>query len=289
MHQNRDYPAKMQYPDRNVYKMRTVMRASTFPAILIQIGNAGISISCYKPTLMFNRILAVLLTVLLLAGNLSAQQKKNLTTDDYGKWQTIGNTELSPNGEWVAYQVLVQEDNDTLYVLNRSNGKSYSLEFASLPEFSKDNQWLAYRIGLSFKESEKLREQGKPIDYKMGLLNLATGRKEVVQNVSRFGFSRNGKFLAAYLAPPKENKERGSVLLVKNLGDSTTHTIGNVTEYAFNKKSDFIAYIVEAANNAGNSVELLNLNHYLLKVVASDTLRFSKLAWQKEGDGFCFF
>lgn len=216
-------------------------------------------------------------------------QKKYLTPDDYGKWQSLGAIDLSPNGEWIAYQVTVQEDNDTLFVTNRNTNKTYKLEFASTPEFSKDNQWIAYRIGLPFKEAEKLRDQSKPVEFKMGLLNLATGKKETIQNINRFGFSRNGKFLAVYLTPPKENKDKGSVLLVKNLSDSTTRTIGNVTEYAFNKKSDHLAYIVESANSAGNSAELFHLNNYTLKVLASDTAKFSKLTWQKEGDGLAFF
>ncbi len=227
--------------------------------------------------------------VFLFADVTNAQNKKDLTPDDYGKWQSIGASDLSPNGEWVAYQVTVQEDNDTMFVMNRTTNKMYKLEFASTPEFSKDNQWIAYRIGLPFKEAEKLREQSKPVEFKMGLLNLNTGKKEVVQNINRFNFSRNGKFLAAYLAPPKENKEKGAVLLVKNLSDGTTRTIGNVTEFAFNKKSDQLAYIVEAANTAGNSVELFNVENYNLKVLASDTSKFSKLTWQKEGDGLAFF
>ena len=218
-----------------------------------------------------------------------AQQKKWLTADDYGKWQSIGASELSPNGQWLAYQVMVQEDNDTLYIKNRLNDTLYKMAFASAPEFSKDNQWIAFRIGLPFKEAEKLRDQSKPIEYKMGLLNLATGKKEIIQNTNRFGFSRNGKFLTAYLSAPKENKDKGAVLLLKNLAEGTTRTIGNVTEYAFNKKSTHLAYIVESANTAGNSAELFNLQNYRIKVLASDTSKFSKLTWQKEGEGLAFF
>ena len=221
--------------------------------------------------------------------SVNAQQKKQLTPDDYKKWQSLAYADLSPNGEWVAYQVTVQEDNDSLYVMNRNTNKMYKLEFGSTPEFSKDNQWIAYRIGLPFKDAEKLREQSKPIEYKMGLLNLTTGKKEIVQNINRFAFSRNGKYLAVYLSPPKENKDKGAVVLLKNLGEGTTRTIGNVTEYSFNKKSDHFAYIVESANTAGNSAELFNLNNYNLKVLASDTAKFSKLTWQKEGDGLAFF
>ncbi|MBA2498546.1 MAG: S9 family peptidase [Chitinophagaceae bacterium] len=216
-------------------------------------------------------------------------QKKNLTPDDYGKWQTIGTTSLSPNGNWILYQVNVQEDNDSLFVMNKITNEIHRLAFASSPEFSGDNKWLAYRIGNPYKEAEKLREQSKPIEYKMGILDLASGKTEIIQNVNRFEFTRNGKFLAIYLNPPKENKDKGAVLLVKNMNDGKTRTIGNVTEYAFNKKSDQLAYIVESANTAGNSAELFNLLNYNLNVLASDTARFSKLTWQKEGDGLAFY
>jgi dipeptidyl aminopeptidase/acylaminoacyl peptidase len=232
------------------------------------------------------------LATLLLLGSFSgwAQQKKNLTPDDYGKWQTLSATDLSANGEWIAYLVTSQEENDTLYVVNRLSNKTYKLEFGTYTfELSKDNQWIAYQIGVSFKDAEKLRDQKQPIRYKMGLLNLATGKKQVVQDVSAFKFSRNGKFLAVSLESPKENKDKGAVLLLKNLADSSTHTIGNVTAYEFNRKSNYLAYIVESANIAGNSVELFNLSNYSLKVVASDTCKFSKLSWQKEGEGLAFY
>jgi len=268
---------------------KLVINQNQAKKVLFSFKFFAFSISCFKLTAMLQRIFYAFICALVCTAAINAQQKKNLTPDDYGKWQGIGASDLSPNGEWVAYQILVQEDNDTMYVVNRNSNKTYKLEFASAPEFSKDNKWIAYRIGLPFKEAEKLRDQSKPIEYKMGVLNLETGKKETIQNISRFGFSRNGKFLAAYLAPPKENKDKGSVLLVKNMSDNSTHTIGNVTEYAFNKKSDYLSYIVESANVAGNSVELFNLNTYTLQVIASDTLKFSKLNWQKEGDGLSFF
>jgi dipeptidyl aminopeptidase/acylaminoacyl peptidase len=238
---------------------------------------------------MHQRLLACFLCCSLFLVFPAKAQKKNLTPEDYGKWQTLASTDLSPNGAWVAYQITVQEDNDTLYLINRTNNTQYKLEFASGIEFSSDNQWVAYRIGLPYKEMEKMRETMKPVEYKMGLMNLATGKKEVIQNINRFNFSRNGKFLAVYLAPPRENKDKGAVLLVKNLTDGTTRTIGNVTEYAFNKKSDYLAYIVESANTAGNSAELFHLQNYTLKIMASDTAKFSKLTWHKEGDGLAFY
>jgi dipeptidyl aminopeptidase/acylaminoacyl peptidase len=219
----------------------------------------------------------------------SSAQKKQLTPDDYGKWQTLSSTGLSPDGNWIFYQVNVQEDNDSVFVKNIKNNVHYRLPFASAPEFSRDNQWLAYKIGVSYKEGEKLTEQSKPIEYKMGLLHLADSAIETIPNISKFEFSRNGKFLAVLIAAPKESKEKGAVLLLRNLADGMTRTIGNVTEYAFNKKSDQLAYIVETSNKAGHSVELFNLANYNIKILASDTTSFSKLTWHKDGDGLAFY
>lgn len=247
-------------------------------------------LSCQDKTTKMRYSFLCLFGFFLLANlTVSAQQKKQLTPSDYGKWQQIGSTDLSPDGNWVGYHISIQEDNDTLYIVNRKTDKVYKLEFATSFEFSGNNLWVAYRIGVPLKEAEKLREQNKPIEYKMGLLNLSTGKKEIIQNVSRFGFSKDGNFLAVYLAPPKEHKDKGSVLLIKNITYGSTHTIGNVTEYAFNKKGDYLSYIVESSNTAGNAVELLNLKNYNLTIIASDTLKFSKLNWQREGDGFAFF
>jgi dienelactone hydrolase len=254
----------------------------------------GKAVACLFIILFTNQNTMKIRLVLLTAGIcfsgmlVQAQQKKNLTPADYGKWQSLGSNDLSPNGNWIAYTVGALENNDTLFVVEKNGSKKYSLPFANSFEFSNDNQWVAYRIGLPYKEAEKLREQGRPIDYKLGLLHLASGKKEEIQQISRFGFSRNGQFLAIQLAPPKEHKDKGSMLLIRNLSDGSTHTIGNVTEYAFNKKSDYLAYVIESANTAGNAVELLNLQNYSLKIVASDTLKFSRLNWQKEGEGFVF-
>ena len=78
--------------------------------------------------------IAAFLLCLLIWGAPAKAQKKNLSAEDYGKWQSIGASELSPNGNWIAYQIIIQEDNDSLYVVNRSTNKTYKLAFASSPE-----------------------------------------------------------------------------------------------------------------------------------------------------------
>jgi hypothetical protein len=132
------------------------------------------------------KLVGSLLALFLFLATTTTAQKKQLTPDDYGKWQTLSLADISPNGEWIAYIVASQEENDTLYVKNRVTNKLYKLEFATNFELSKDNQYIAWQIGVSYKEAEKLRDQKLPIRYKMGLLNLATGKKEIIQDVNAF-------------------------------------------------------------------------------------------------------
>ena len=75
------------------------------------------------PRVLRTLLLAVVLTALapaLQTGVLaqSADQKKPLTIEDYGRWRSISGAEISADGAWVAfsYQRGEPTSDDTLYV-----------------------------------------------------------------------------------------------------------------------------------------------------------------------------
>ena len=56
------------------------------------------------------------------------------------------------------------------------------------------------------------------------------------------------------------------------------------------KRADYLSYIVESANTAGNAVELLSLKNYSLKIIASDTLEvFPDSTGSVKEKDFAFF
>lgn len=237
---------------------------------------------------MRTKMHAAVLVIGLSFFSMAATAQKQLKPEDYGKWQTLAATAISPNGQWTAWQVIVQKDNDSLFVKNNQTGTRYAIAFSSNPVFSGDNQWLAYQTGVSYKEAEQLEAQKKPIEPSVGYIHLTTGKKYEIKNATSAAFSKTGKFMTVSLAPSKGSTDKGSVLLLRNLSDSSTRTIGNVTAHSFNKKGDYLAYIVAGSNNEANSVELFDLRTYQIRVVSSDTSSFSQLTWQKEGEGFVF-
>ena len=90
-------------------------------------------------------------TALAIACALAAQlaaQKPLITPKDYGKWEMLGATRLSPRGDWVAVPVdRVSEENE-LRIQGGPRDTTIVVAYATNPVFSADNKWVAYAIGV---------------------------------------------------------------------------------------------------------------------------------------------
>ena len=75
-------------------------------------------------------------------------------------------------------------------------GEVTALPFGEQPAFTDDSKWLAYLIGFSEEEEAKLKKDKKPVHKKLGLLELATGRKVVVDGIESFALSPSGTHVA---------------------------------------------------------------------------------------------
>ena len=119
-----------------------------------------------------------------------AQQKRSLTPADYGQWEGLTYGELSADGRWLAYGINRTNGQNEMRLRSLSEDKTTPIAFGSEPAFSDDNRWLAYAIGYSEKEQERLTKAKKPVQRKMGLLDLTTRQTTVVENIAAFSFSK---------------------------------------------------------------------------------------------------
>lgn len=229
-------------------------------------------------SLIFTLFFIVPLTNLLAQDTLPVLQKK-----DYDQWQYLNRTSISPDGNWISYQISVVDGNDTLFLKSTRDTLHYAFAFGRNLDFSRDSKWAAVKIGYSEKEQEKMKEKKKTIHYKMKLVNLSSGDVEDFKDIRSFSFSRSSGHLAMRTYPPEKSKQKGSDLILRNLKTGVTRNIGNVKEWAFNKKGDRLAYVIDANNKLGNGMELLNLDDYNVTILASDTTTFNNLSWEKEG------
>ena len=189
-----------------------------------------------KKILLLNIILLFFSVSILFAQS----EKKTITPDYYDQWQSISGTVISEDGKWIAYELTIVEGDGTLFVKNVETDSTYKFNLASSPIFSKDSKLVGFRIGYSEKEMEKMRKSKKPIQMKMGLLNLETGKDITFEDISSFTFSEDGKYLAMKKYKAGSKKSKGSDLVLRDLIEGTDLNIGNVAEYSFNKKGTLL-------------------------------------------------
>ncbi len=222
---------------------------------------------------------------LLLMGQMTSAQKKALQLEDYDQWHRIVSVSLSDDGQWMTYGLRPNGGDDTLKVKNlKDHTEPYSIPYAGRPVFSENSQWLAYIIEPNEKEQEKLKKSRKPAFNKAELLNLSSGDKNTYERAASMMFTTDGSFFALLRKKPEadKSKHKGQDLLLKNLDTGAEMNIGNVTEYAFNKKGTHLAYLVDAADQIGNGLYVLNLNNNTLKALDTDQKTYSQLAWDDQ-------
>src|SRR5579871_1521189 len=134
--------------------------------------------------------LLVILAVSLLAQNTAKQPP---TPADYGQWETLvlpgggggrggfGGAEntggLSPDGKWLAYGINRSNGNNELRIENISSGTTKTAAFGTQAAFSSDSKWVAFSLGYSETQQDRLRRDRKPVQNKVGVMNLASGEQ----------------------------------------------------------------------------------------------------------------
>jgi dipeptidyl aminopeptidase/acylaminoacyl peptidase len=239
------------------------------------------------------RVFAFAATFVVMA---AAQVKPTLKPADYGKWETLGPAVLSPDGKWLAHEIRRTDKNDELRVSPAGGGKTQALAFCASPTFSADSRWLACETTVSEAEQDKLKKAKKPVQNKMTVLELATGKVTTVDDVQSQAFSGDAAFLAFRRYPPVRDTgggrggdsapsdPAGSTLTVRNLATGTDTTFGNVTGYAWQENGTALAITVGVEGRTGNAIQVFDPKAGSLRVLDSGPAVFTALAWRKESN-----
>jgi dienelactone hydrolase len=248
---------------------------------------------------------AIFVGVLVMTG--AGQTRPPVPPSEYSKWETLAvqpratsTGPLSPDGRYLVYGITRQNRDNELRVIEIAGGKSTTLALGDQPAFSADSKWLAYGIGVTEAEEEKLQKARKTVRRKAGILNLATGETKTIDEVESFAFSPDGVDLALRLYAPEparregadnaasadteERDKPGSSLIIRRLATDVDTTFGNVTEFAWQTKGPLLAFIVGVEGRRGNGVQLYNPSTGALRVLDSAEAVYSNLSWRRDAD-----
>ena len=104
---------------------------------------------------------AGLLLLLALVAVPTAQTKPTLKPADYDQFESVSagaaRGGLSPDGAWLAYAISKVGGESALHITRIGTGTEKTIPYGSGASFSSNSQWIAYGIGQSEAEQERLR------------------------------------------------------------------------------------------------------------------------------------
>jgi hypothetical protein len=202
------------------------------------------------------------------AASAATAARRALTLDDVPRWRTIQGSAISADGQWVAWSYAQFRRDDVLHVRHVDSGREHVVERASRPEFSRDGRWVAYQVAPPFAEVEKLQKDRKPVPRRAELLDLATGEKAGWDDIASFEFARSSShFVVRRNRPEPKPTHDGVDVVLRSLRDGRDELIGSVAHSAFNRAGDLLAYTVDAADQHGNGLYVIELGSGMRRVL----------------------
>jgi dipeptidyl aminopeptidase/acylaminoacyl peptidase len=210
----------------------------------------------------------------------SVGAKRPLQIADYARWRSISGQSISPDGRWVAWSYGRVRGDDTLHVKAVDGPTTHQVAFATQPLFSDDGLWVAYSIGSSFAD-EMASEDDLPTQA--GLLSLASGETWSWDNADDFGFAPGSSHFWVKKASTDDDAEHdGTDVILRHLASGTSELLGSVDELDFDPEGQWLAWTVDAADEAGNGLYLLSTDDGRRQVLDQASARYNRLTWAEQ-------
>ncbi|HVO97575.1 MAG TPA: prolyl oligopeptidase family serine peptidase [Bryobacteraceae bacterium] len=249
--------------------------------------------------------------------------QKPIQLADILSWKRIQAPVISNDGVWFAYRVSPAEGNSEVVIRNIKDGKDQHFPMGEIPRvdppagapvpmpapgrdlaISDDGKYAAFLAYPTDKEAKGLKKAKKPIQSRVILVELATGKKTEFEKIRRFAFSGERATSIAMLryaptpatpAPPpaaapagsptNDDKPTGADLILYTMASGEEINIGNVSEFAFDKKGNYLAWIIDAQDKVGNGVQVRVMETGMVTSLDSAKAVYKGLTFTEKGDG----
>ena len=227
---------------------------------------------------------------------------KVLTFADVMKFRAIQDTVISEDGRWIAFTAQPDRGDGEVQIKSTDGRTAYAIERGSRPAISKNGAWAAAIVKPKAADLEKAGKD-KP-KAGLALLDLASGKTTSFENIDRFVFSDDGVWLAylrvkdaeksetkekapepaAKEPPSRKPVEAGSPFILRRLSSGSEIQIADVSAFAFDSSSAFLAYAVSSADGKANGLYVRDLRSEDAPeraVALTEGAGFTNLTWAK--------
>ena len=247
---------------------------------MISSNNAGgyIPISYLIPQRFKSVILLILVSATAFSPTLSAQNKPALTSDQYDRWESLGQPVISPLGNWIAVVVTRNDEETELRVIPvESTEETLVIQYGEAPIFSSDEQWIAWFVGSGPDAEEDTTRTAE-------LMNLSSGERIELGEVEKLEFGPESSAIAvlgvAAKNPENDEEEPGSDLRILQLPDNQTTTFGSVSDFVWHETIPLLAMTLATKDNQGNGLQVYSANSGSVQGLHSSSSNYLPPVWR---------
>ena len=247
-----------------------------------------------------------------------------ITRADYGRFESLtgggggrggSSNGFSADGAWLAYGLTRVNRSDELRLVRLADTSTETVPYGSQATFSSDSKWVAYEVGHSQAETDRLTAAQRPVENAIGIKNLSTGETATLEGIQAFSFSPDGAYLAMHRYPPATagntpgaegrgggrsgagrggadaSEPVGATVIVRQLATGRDTTFGNVSDVAWQdvEGSHLLALTISADGHVGNGVQLFDPATTVLRVLESTPAIYSEPTWRHNAADLAVF
>ncbi|MFI5246092.1 MAG: hypothetical protein ACHQQR_12745, partial [Gemmatimonadales bacterium] len=230
-------------------------------------------------------------------------QKPALRAGDYAKWEVLGNSVISPDGKWMAYEIRRNSGDVELRWHAVDSDAEHTVKSGSTATFARDSRHLLYTViadtsGTAGRGGRGGRGGGTAgaaattpavSHNKAGIVDLRTGKETLFEDVQSFVVSADGVHAALRRYASAGRTGRGADLVVRDLGAGTEVTFGNVSEYAWSDDGALLAMAIDVEGKTGNGVQLLDASSGSIRPLDAGDAQYVNLLWRPHGTDLVAF
>lgn len=236
----------------------------------------------------------------LIAQRQTATQRPVLPSSEWDGLETVAASELSPDGKWFTYELTrVSGGTELHWGAVAAPERQQTIQLGVGGEFAANGRWLVYTVRGDTTRTlrQRARRRRGPggsramgggsaadsIRDKVGIVELATGRSTLLDDVRSFALSRDGNHVALQLYPAEGGRKQVSDLVVRDLASGADASFGNVREFAWSDDGALLAMIIDVEGATGNGVQLLDAASGTVTPLDGGTGKYARLAWREGG------
>ncbi|HRX31033.1 MAG TPA: prolyl oligopeptidase family serine peptidase [Tenuifilaceae bacterium] len=206
--------------------------------------------------------------------------KISLTHSVYDSWNDLKASEISANGQWIAYEINPQRGDGTLWLVNEQENLKKPFERGHKATISPENNFLVFMVSPKFADTRKAKLDKKKSDKmpkdSLGIYLFDSKAEKYVTKVKSYKIAeKTGNWIAILREQPKPEMSKDSLaktkkktvkrrkestkvgqLLITNPVENATFTYDSVTDYAISENGSTIAFITSNSKDSLNGSDL---------------------------------